>query len=127
MGKLTSDACQELPGKALNLTVGKRNELIALEEIEDALTQQIHYDANVPPIIEAITEVDTPIPIVRVVRFQSSEDPQFDTRGISILLYGADDLDSHQLILPSVGRLDDLAKGALAKQFDDLIWQWSER
>lgn len=115
------DAGQELPGKALDLTVGKRNELIAFEEIEDALTQQIHDDANVPSIVKTITEVDTPIPIVRIVRFEGSEDPQLDSRRISILLYRADDLDSHQLILPSIGRLYDLTKGALAKQFDDLV------
>lgn len=112
-----------MPGKALDLTVGKRDKLIAFEEIEDALTQQIHDDANVPSVIEAIAEVDTPISIVRVVRFQGSEDPQFDSRGISIFLYGADDLDGHELVLPSVCRLDYFAEGALAKQFHDLIWQ----
>lgn len=37
--KPTSDACQKLPGKALDLTVGKGHKLIALEEVKNALTQ----------------------------------------------------------------------------------------
>lgn len=96
--------------------------MVSLEEIEYALTQQIHDDANMPTVVEAITEVDAPIPIVRIVCFQGGEDPELDSRGISVFLHRADDFDGHQLVLSSVSRLNDFPKGALAQQFDDLIW-----
>lgn len=112
-----------MPGKALYLTVGEGHKLIALEEVENALAQQIHDDADVPSVIKAITEVDTSIPILRVIRFQGSEHPQLDSRSIPIFLDGADDLDGHQLVLPPIGCLDDLAKGTLTEEFDNLVWQ----
>lgn len=53
--------------KVLDLTVGERNEAIALEEVKDALAKKIHYDANVAAIVEAISEMNTSIPVLIVV------------------------------------------------------------
>lgn len=79
MEKLTSDACQKLPGKALNLTVGKGHKLIALEKVKNALTQQIHDDADMPSVIEAITKVDASISVLRIIGFQGSKYSQFNS------------------------------------------------
>lgn len=42
--QLTSDAREKLSGKVLNMTVGKRRKRVGLEEIKNALPQQIGND-----------------------------------------------------------------------------------
>jgi hypothetical protein len=59
-----------LPGKALDLTVWKRHKVIALEEVEDALSQKIHDNADMAPVIEAVSKMNTSIPVLGIIRFQ---------------------------------------------------------
>lgn len=68
--KLTSDTSKELSGKTLDLAVRKGNELIAFEKIEDTLAQQVHDNADVASVVEAVAKMYATIPIFRVVRFQ---------------------------------------------------------
>lgn len=119
---LTSHTRQQLTRKTLNLTVGKRDEVVTLEKVEDAGAKQIHDDADVASEIETISQMNASIPVFLVVRLQSLQDSQFDPRGISILLDGPNDLDGNQLVSFPVASLDHLAKGSLAKKFVDLVW-----
>lgn len=107
----------------MDLTVGKRNKVVALEKVEDTLTQQVHNDADVPSVVEAITEVYAPIPVLGIVGFQRSQHSQLDARGVPVFLYGADDLDRHQLVLSPICGLHNLTKGTLAKQFDNGVYR----
>jgi hypothetical protein len=52
---LTSHTCQQLTGKALNLAVGERDEVVALEKVKDAGPKQIHDDADVASEIKTIS------------------------------------------------------------------------
>ena len=73
-GGLTSDAGEELTGKALDLTVGKRREDVALKEVKHALSEQVSDDADVISVIEAIPQMDALVPIVLVVGGEGGED-----------------------------------------------------
>jgi hypothetical protein len=53
-GTLTCNTGQELASKALDLAVRKWHKAIPFEEIENALTKKIHYDANVASVVEAV-------------------------------------------------------------------------
>lgn len=118
---LTCNAREQLTRKALDLAVGKGHEAVALEEVKDALAQQIHDDANVPAVVEAIAQVDAAVAILGVVGLESGQDANLDTRGIAVLLDRPDDLDSHRLVASSVPGLHHLAKGALAEEACDLV------
>ena len=69
-GKLTSDTGKELSRETLDLAVRERDELIAFEEIEYTLAQQVHDDADMAPVVEAVAEMNTPIAVFRVVRLE---------------------------------------------------------
>lgn len=112
---LTSHARQQLTGKTLDLAVRERDEVVALEEVEDAGAKQIHDNADVASKIEAISQMNASIPVFLVVRLQSLQYSQFDPRGISVLLDRPNDLDGNQLVSFPVAGLDHLAKGSLAK------------
>lgn len=51
---LTSNAGEKLPRKALNLTARKGHELVALEEVENALPKKVGNNTYVVPEIEAV-------------------------------------------------------------------------
>lgn len=50
----TSNTREELAGKVLDLAVGKRHKVVAFQEIEDTRSKEIHDDADVTAVIEAI-------------------------------------------------------------------------
>lgn len=52
---LTGYTGQELAGKALDLAVGERDKVVALKEVEDTRAQEIHDNADMATIVEAIT------------------------------------------------------------------------
>lgn len=75
---LTSNTCEELSGKALDLAVRERNEGVALEEIKDALIEQVHDDADVTPVVEAISKMDASVPVLFIVGLEGGEDTELD-------------------------------------------------
>ena len=50
----TSNACEELSSKALNLTAWKGHKSVALEKVEDALTEKVGDDANMITKVKAV-------------------------------------------------------------------------
>lgn len=103
------------------MAVGERDEVVALEKVEDARAEQIHDDADVASEIETIPQMNASVPVLLVVRLQSLQHTQFDPRGISVLLDGPNDLNGNQLVSFSIASLDHLAKGSLAQKFVDLV------
>ena len=103
-----------MSSKVLNLAVGEGNERVALEEVKDTLSEQIHDNADMAPVIKAVPQVYTSISVLCIVRFECRQDAQFNPRGISVFLDGSDDLDGNQLVSPLILGLDDLSKRALA-------------
>ena len=83
---LTSNAREELTSKALDLAVWKRHKPVPLEKVEDALSQQVHDDANVSAIIEAVPKVNAAIAVVLIVCLQGVQDTEFNTGGITAFL-----------------------------------------
>jgi hypothetical protein len=119
---LTSNASKQLPSKALNLTVGEGHKVVALEEVEDALAKQVHDDANMSLVVEAIPQVYAPVPVMFVVGLQRRQYPKLDLRGVTIFLHRANDLDSDETVAPSViAGLDHLAECALTEKLDHRI------
>ena len=110
---LTSHASEELSGKTLNLTVGERYKGIAFEEVKNALAQEICDDANMTPIIETISEVYTPIPVLLIICLEGSKNPKLDLASIAVLLDGANDLDSNFGATSPIRGLDDFTKSTL--------------
>lgn len=51
----TSDAGEELPSEALDLTARKGHKPIALKEVEDTLAQKIRDNANMITEVKAIS------------------------------------------------------------------------
>lgn len=123
--ELTSDTGKELSRKTLNLAVRERNELIAFEEIEHALAQQVHDNAYMAPVVEAVAQVNASIAILSVVRLESCENPEFYPRGIPVLLHRTNNFDGNQFISPSVACLDHFAECSLAEHLDHLVWSMS--
>lgn len=118
-GNLTGHTGQKLTSETLDLAVGKGNKRISFEEVEDALAQQIHNNADVTTKVEAIAEMYAPVAVLWVVGFEGSQNPELYARCVPILLYRANDFDGHQLLLLPVHGLDDLTKRALTKLFDN--------
>lgn len=54
----------------MDLAVGKRNEVVAFEKIEDTRSKEIHDDAYMTSEIEAITKMDASVTVLLVVGFQ---------------------------------------------------------
>ncbi len=105
----------------MDLAVGEGHKAVALQEIEHALAEKVHDDADVAAVVEAIAEVDAAVPVLGVVGSQRLEDPEFNLAGLAVLLYGPNDLDGDELLGGLVPCLYDLAKRALPKQLDHLI------
>jgi len=119
---LTSNAREELTSKALDLAVWKRHKPVALEKVEDALAQQVHDDANVSAIIEAVPKVNAAIAVVLIVCLQGGQDTEFNTGGITVFLNRSNDLDGDRLVPSPLTGLDNLAKGALPKKTGNLVY-----
>jgi hypothetical protein len=112
-----------LPGKALDLAVGERHELVALEKVEDALPEEVHDDADVAPEVETIPEMNASIPVLLIVCLQGCKHTEFDTGSITIFLYRANDLDGNRRASAAVLGHDDFAKSPLSEKFHHLIWE----
>jgi hypothetical protein len=70
----------------LDLAVRERNESIALEEIKHALIEQVHDDADVAAVVEAIPEMDASIPVLLIVGLEGGQDTEFNPGCIPVLL-----------------------------------------
>lgn len=71
---LTGYTHEQLPRETLNLRIGKGHKAIALEEIKDTLSEEIHDDADVTPVVEAVAQVYTAITIFGIVHLEGRED-----------------------------------------------------
>ena len=109
------------------MTVGKGCEIVTLEEVEHALTQQIGDDADVIPKVETIPEMDALVAVLRIVQGEGPQDAQLDARSVSVFLDGSNDLDGTFGPLALVVGLDDLPKRTLTKQTTDLIFFPNQR
>lgn len=112
-----------MPSKILNLTVRERHKVVALEEIENALAEKVHHDADMSSEVEAIPQMDTAVPVLLVVRLQGGENSELDLAGVTVLLYRADDLNGNIFVASLVSGLHYFTKGTLTKEFDHLIYQ----
>lgn len=104
------------------MSAGKWYEGVALEEVKDALAQEIGDDADVVAEVKRISQVNTLVAVVLVVAGQSRQDPQLDATSIAVFLHRANDLDGHVGVSPAVVCLYHLAKRALAEEFHDRVW-----
>jgi hypothetical protein len=120
-GARTGHACEKLSCETLDLAVGERDEVVALEEVEHALAQEVHDDADVASEVEAVSEVNATIPIILVIGLEGCENSKLDFAGIPILLYRSNDLYGDEFSVLPIPSLDDLTKGALSKKLDHLI------
>lgn len=59
------------------MAVGEGHEAVAFEEIKDALAQEVHDDADMAAVIEAIPEMDASISVFVVVGLEGRQDPKF--------------------------------------------------
>ena len=113
---LTGDTGQQLFCKALDVTVWKRYKSIPLEEVEQAATQQLRYNANVSLKVEAISEMNAFVFVVWIVLPKCLQDSKLYLRGVSILLHGSNYLDGDGIGVVEVPGLDDLSEGSLTNQ-----------
>jgi hypothetical protein len=114
--KLTGNARKELASKLLDVSARKGHKGVALEEVEDALAQEIGDDADVVAEVKRVSQVDTLVAVVLVVACQSRQDPQLDATSIAVFLHRADDLDGHVGVSPAVVGLHYLAERSLAEE-----------
>jgi len=103
------------------VSAGERHKGIALEEVKDALAQEVGDDADVVAEVECVSQVDTLVAVVLVVACQSRQDPQLDATSIAVFLHRTDDLDGHVGVSPSVVCLYYLAESALAEELHDRV------
>lgn len=96
-------------------------ELVHLQEVKDALPVEVCDNADMIPKVKAVSEVNTPIAVVPVVRCQGRQDTELYPRCIAVLLNGADDLDGTLGLLFTIPGFHNFAKCALTKQFDNFI------
>ena len=106
----------------MNLAVRERHEVVALEEIEDALAKKIHDDADMSSEVEAVSEMNAAISVLLIVGLEGCQDTEFDLAGISVLLYRTDDLDGNELVAFLISGLHDFAECTLAEKLDHLIY-----
>lgn len=105
----------------MNLAVGKGNEAVTLEEIKDALDQEIGDDADVAAVVEAIAQMDAPVAIFLIVCLERGQDSDFNLGGVAVFLHGSDDFDGHELVALPVTGLNNLAKCALTQEVGYLV------
>lgn len=110
-----------MASKALDLAVRKRNEVIALKEIEDTGPEKIHNDTDMATEVKTVPKMYTSVPVLLVVGFQCLENTQFDSGSISVLLNCTNDLNCDQLVSLAVASLNDFAECTLAKEFNHLV------
>lgn len=118
---LTCYAGEQLSSKVLDLAVGKRHKAVAFEKVENALAQKIHDDANVAAVVETVSQVNAPIPVLFVVGLERSQHAKLDPGSVAIFLDGSDDLDSHRLVSLDIPGFDHFTKGTLTKETDNLV------
>jgi hypothetical protein len=119
--KLTGDARKELASELLDVSTWEWHKGIALEEVKDALAQEVGDDANVVAEVKRVSQVDTLVAVVLVVACQSRQDPQLDATSIAVFLHRPDDLDGHVGVPPAVVCLYYLAERALAEELHDRV------
>ena len=61
------------------------------------------------------------VAVAGVVKLQGRENSEFYPRGISVLLHGSNDLHRAFCLLSFVVSFHNLTKGALTKEFNDII------
>jgi hypothetical protein len=96
-------------------------ELIHLQEVKDTLPVEVGDNADVIPKVKAVTEMDTPIAILPVIRCKGRQDTEFYPRCIAVLLDGSNDFDGTFGLLFTVPGFHNFAECALTEQFDDFI------
>lgn len=64
---LTGDAGEQLSSKALDVCAGKWCECVLLEEVKDALAEQVGDNADMIAVVEAFSEMNATILVVLVV------------------------------------------------------------
>jgi hypothetical protein len=62
-----------LSSEVLNLTAGKWDEAVGLQEIKNTLTQQVCHDADMVSEIEAVTEVNAFVSVAPIIRSQRGQ------------------------------------------------------
>lgn len=112
-----------MPGKVLDLAVRKGDEAVALEKVENALAQEIHDDANVASVIEAVSQVNASISVFLVVGLEGGQNAKLDSRSIAVFLDGTNNFNSHRLVPLQITGLYHFAKGALSKKTNNLVWK----
>lgn len=65
--RLTGYTGEQLSRKLLYVSARKWDKLVALEEIKDALTEQVGDDTNVVPEIKSVAEMDALVAVLLVV------------------------------------------------------------
>ena len=111
---LTGYAGEQLTCKVLDLAVWEGHKVVALQEVEDALAEEVHDDADVAAVIEAVTQMDASVPVLLVIGLESRQHTKFDLASIAILLNRSDDLYGDELVASLVLGLDHLAESALS-------------
>ena len=106
----------------MNLTAWEGHEAVALQKVENTLTQQICDDTYVVPEVEAVAKVYALVAVVFVVHGKSREYSQLDSRSIAVLLHRTNNLDRASCLSSLVVGFDNFSKGSLAKQFDDIVY-----
>ena len=119
--KLTCNACEQLLCEMLDLAARKWNKRVALEEIKNALTEEVCDDANVVPKVKAVTQMNTLVAVLTVVVRKRLQHTQFNSRGVSIFLNGTDDLDGTPRFLLPIICFHDFAKSSLAQQTNSFV------
>lgn len=103
------------------MSARKWYEGVALEEVEDALAQEVGDNADVVAEVKRISQVDALVAVVLVVAGQSRQNPQLDATSIAILLHRANDLDGHVGVSPAIICLYHLAERALAEELHNRV------
>lgn len=67
---LTRNAREELSRKALDLTVGKRYEMVTLQEVENTLAEEVSDNADMTSIIEAVSKMNTSVSILGIISLE---------------------------------------------------------
>jgi len=118
---LTSNAGEQLPSKALDLTARERHEAVALQEVENTLAQQICDYTDMVAEVETVAKVYAFVAVFLVVHGKSGEYSQLDSRCIAVFLHRTYYLHGTSGLPSLVECLDNFSKGALAEQFDDVV------
>jgi hypothetical protein len=110
-----------LASKQLNVRVGEWCETVTLEKVKDALAVEISDNANMISEIEAVAQMNALVPVFIIIVCQSREHAEFYSACITIFLHRTNNLDGTFAVSVLVPGLDDFAKGALSKKFQDFI------